>query len=62
MARGTNRRSKIGCPDEIVNAPLKVRLKYFKDEIVHHDAFDDVLNSIEAAIECGLPGTMLVPV
>ncbi|MFM0046926.1 AAA family ATPase [Paraburkholderia sediminicola] len=43
-----------------MNAPIKVRLQYFKNAILGHDIFDDVLEKIEAAIECGLPGTMLV--
>jgi hypothetical protein len=48
------------CPDEILNAPLAVQVKFFKDEIVHHKAFDEALEKMETAIACGLPGTMLV--
>ena len=60
MPKGTNSKGGERCPEDLLDAPLKVRLKYFKKVIVSHDIFDDVMEKIVTAIECGLPGTMLV--
>ncbi|MGF6973623.1 hypothetical protein QFZ94_002050 [Paraburkholderia sp. JPY465] len=60
MPKGTNNKTVERCPEDVLRAPLKVRLEYFKNAIVSHNIFDDVMEKIEAAIECGLPGTMLV--
>ncbi|MBB3262285.1 hypothetical protein F4827_007097 [Paraburkholderia bannensis] len=60
MRKGTNSKGVERCPEDVLRAPLKVRLEYFKNAIVSHNIFDDVVEKIEAAIECGLPGTMLV--
>jgi hypothetical protein len=62
MARGTSRRvrAKTACPKEVLDAPLAVRLKFFKKAIIHHPLFDDMLECINDTIESGLPGSMLV--
>lgn len=60
MARATRRKRVCACPDAILDAPLRVKLAFFKNVIVHHPGFDEVLRKIEDSIESGLPGTMLI--
>jgi hypothetical protein len=62
MASGTSRRvrAKTACPKEVLDAPLAVRLKFFKYAIVHHPLFDTTLECTKDAIESGLPGSMLI--